>query len=153
MYLTKNILWGPFSSLPTLLSPYRGVVYIYARASLANQVRLPDIGKAEALLRSVPFTSSRAPENYVTPPYPRDFWAYFGTVLGIVGICLMYFWSRSNIEMLGNILYADLIPGACPESISDHPKLALGWLSQFAYFFEISLFVHFRTFSQTGLTM
>ena len=32
--------------------------------------------------------------------------------------------------------------GACPESISDHPKLALGWLSQFAYFLRF----HFPTF-------
>ena len=37
-------------------------------------------------------------------------------------------------------------PSTCPESISDNPKSisdnpksALGWLSQFAYFFEISL--------------
>ena len=40
---------------------------------------------------------------------------------------------------MGNELDADLISGACPESISDHPKLALGWLSQFAHFFEIPL--------------
>ena len=45
---------------------------------------------------------------------------------------------------MGNELDADLISGACPESISDHPKLALGWLSQVAYFiFEMSRSITF----------
>ena len=43
---------------------------------------------------------------------------------------------------MGNELDADLISGACPESISDHPKLALSWLSQFACFLRF----HFPTF-------
>ena len=65
------------------------------------------------------------------------------------------FWKQSNNSIkyqtknMGNELDADLISAACPESISDHPKLALGWLSQFAYFPTFH-FVHVRTFSQTG---
>ena len=37
---------------------------------------------------------------------------------------------------MGDKLDADLIEGVCPESISDHPKLALGRLSQVAYFLK-----------------
>ena len=36
----------------------------------------------------------------------------------------------------------DMEPSTCPESISDNPKSALGWLSQFAYFLKF----HFFTF-------
>ena len=36
----------------------------------------------------------------------------------------------------------DMEPSTCPESISDNPKSALGWLSQFAYFLRF----HFQTF-------
>ena len=32
----------------------------------------------------------------------------------------------------------DLEPSTCPESISDNPKLALGWLSQFADFLKFN---------------
>ena len=55
-----------------------------------------------------------------------------------------FFWKSYNnsikyqIRNMGNELDTDLISGACPESISDHPKLALGWLSHI-YFWNVTL--------------